>query len=246
MIKIALCDDDMEDLEKYREKIGKYLERVQSNDSVMIHEYVSGEALQFKIHEGEISDIYILDIEMGEEKMSGLELAQKINQIQQDAIIIFLTNHKKYALRGYHYRVLRYISKMNSEKTLPEALDEAVRLCKRKNHKFLTCRYYNEYIRVSHDEIMCVYKIGQYSEITLKDQKVIREKTGIEKLYNNLADERFVWVDRKSFINLDYLKRINEGRVILTDGSSHETSKAKLKVLQDILFAQWSNERGKK
>ena len=244
MVKIAICDDNLKELMKYKDLLSHYFETSQETEKVIVHVFKSGEELWFQIHEKDFYHIYLLDIELGEDRMNGLKTAEKIRKIQPDAIIIFLTQHLKYSIAGYRYGAIRYVTKNSGSSKLVEAIKEAKEQLKKKANQYLMCRRYNDYERVSYDEILSVYKNGQYSEITLKDQKVIREKSSIEQIFNALNDKRFVWIDRKSIINMDYLKRIEEGRVVMVDGSIHETSKAKLKALKNALFEQWEEQRG--
>lgn len=246
MLKIAICDDNIKEIMKYKELLQQYFDSINECEKVFIQAFQSGEELWFQIHEKDLYHIYLLDIELGEDKMNGLKTAEKIKEVQPDASIIFLTQHLKYSIAGYHYGAIRYVVKNNAGSKLIEAIEEAKEQLKKKVDRFLTCRRYNDYERVFYDEILFIYKNGQYSEITLKNQKVIREKNSIEQVFTVLDDERFVWIDRKSIINIDYLKRIEDGKVIMTDGSSHDTSKAKLKVLQNILLEQWNEQRNER
>ncbi len=48
----------------------------------------------------------------------------------------------------------------------------------------------------------------------------IRDSRGIKELYAALNSERFIFIDRSTFINLDHVRRVEDGKIILRSGES--------------------------
>lgn len=108
-MKIALCDDEKEFLNKMKDLIvGNY----SNPDKLTISEFESGEQLlsQFKANQ---FDVIILDIEMKE--LTGLDVAEKIRETDKSVIIAFLTSHQEFAPNGYEVNAFRYLLKGQPE-----------------------------------------------------------------------------------------------------------------------------------
>lgn len=58
-----------------------------------------------KIKETVSQNIYFLDIEINGEKKMGLELAQKIREVDTNGVIVFITTHSEFAPITYAYKV---------------------------------------------------------------------------------------------------------------------------------------------
>ena len=41
-----------------------------------------------------------------------------------------------------------------------------------------------------------------------------------KKLFETIGDERFIFIDRGAFINLDYIQKIENGEAVMTNGDS--------------------------
>ena len=90
MLRLAVCDDDkfvVEQIESYIEQLKEL--------SIVYEVYFSAE--EFYSHMFELDfDVYFLDIEIADK--SGIELAKKIRQANQYAVIVFITSYSKYAI----------------------------------------------------------------------------------------------------------------------------------------------------
>lgn len=80
------------------------------------------------------TDVFILDILMPE--FSGIELAKVIRKHNKDAVIIFLTASKEYALDAYEMLAIRYLIKPLKASELNDALAMASHLVKKKTVKY--------------------------------------------------------------------------------------------------------------
>lgn len=58
-----------------------------------------------KVNETVSQNIYFLDIEIHGEKKKGLEIAQKIREVDTDGVIVFITTHSEFAPITYSYKV---------------------------------------------------------------------------------------------------------------------------------------------
>ena len=104
-MRIAVVEDD----KATREKTVEYIRRFQRENSleISIEEFADGKELI----EGYTRryDLIFLDIEMRE--LNGMTAAEKIRRVDENVLLVFLTNMSGYAIRGYAVQAADYILK---------------------------------------------------------------------------------------------------------------------------------------
>lgn len=215
MINIAFCDDDLHFVQCLHQSVEQWFSNHQKVASY--REYKSGKSLLDSIETTHI-DIYFLDIEMPE--MDGMQLAKKVREEVPDALIIFLTSHDEYALDGYRVQALRYLSKQTWKMYLDEALTAAMAQLEKQETGMLVVSHYGNLERISYQDIVYIRHISRYSQIVTKNGRTIQDDRGIKKLFETIQDDRFLFIDRGAFINLDYIQRIENGQAVMTNGDS--------------------------
>lgn len=126
MYRVLLADDEQIE----RMALAKRLQR-HFGDSLDISEAINGaEALE--VYKREKSQIVVMDISMPE--MDGAEAAERIREMDENCIIIFLTAYDEfsYAKRAIVIRALDYLLKPCEEDELVAVMEEAMRLTDRR------------------------------------------------------------------------------------------------------------------
>ncbi len=80
--------------------------------------------------------------------------------------------------------------------------------------------HYGNITRIPYRDILYVRHIGRYSHIVTKTGPLFQDDRGIKKLFAVLQDERFLFIDRGAFINLDYIKRLEKGQAVMMNGDT--------------------------
>lgn len=215
MIRIALCDDDLHFLQHLHQTVDQWFDEHQILSTCT--DYSSGKVLLDSVDTTGF-DIFFLDIEMPE--VGGMELAKQIREAQPDAVIIFLTSHNEFAPDGYRVQALRYLSKQTWKKYLSEALSAAMVQLKKQKTGSLAVSHYGNIQRIPYRDILYIRHISRYCQIVTRDGKTVQDERGIKKLFETIGDERFIFIDRGSFINLDYIQKIENGEAVMTNGDS--------------------------
>ena len=70
-------------------------------------------------------DIAFLDIDFGDRRGAGIDLARRLRQKRNDAILIFVTNYVEYAPEGYELRAFRYLLKTDIDMKLEAYFSQA-------------------------------------------------------------------------------------------------------------------------
>ena len=174
-----------------------------------ISEFSNPEMLMYEVEDGKIADIFILDVEMPD--MDGFELADKIRKYTETSVIIFLTSHDEMESMGYKSKALRYV----------------------------TLHRYNDYSRIPYKDIICVSRISRQLVITTRLLGEITDNRGIKEFFDLLEDNRFLFIDRSCFVNIDYISQINGFSLKLKDGQVLPISRRSLKNVKQTLLEQW-------
>ena len=235
MIHIAVCDDSNYDIGLVRAEIQNY--SAKRHIQTEISEFSSPGQLLYELQDGKVADIFILDVSMPEK--SGFELAEEIRKYTSTSAIIFLTSMQERATEGYKVNALRYVIKENLSRDITEALDCAVKAVSNSNDSVITVRRYNDFWRVSYDSIIYVTRVSrQLIIVTDKDGELV-DNRGISDFFNILNDDRFIFIDRGCFVNIDYISQIIGNDIRLKNGSVLPISRRLMKTVKETLLIRW-------
>ncbi len=125
MITIAICDDNIQFARLLANKIKsicafKIPERYMCQVAI---EMSSSKAVLEYIKENSIN-ILFLDIDMPGE--NGFQLAEKINRLRPDTLIIFVSSHENFVFNSFEYNPFRFLRKAKLSEELEDALIKAV------------------------------------------------------------------------------------------------------------------------
>ena len=231
MLRIALCDDDLSFMHELHQKIVKCC---QEANYVSITEFSDSVYLSRTISSGNSFDLLFVDIEMPQ--LNGLELAQHIRTHLPAALIVFLTSHSEFSLEGYKFGALRYIPKLDLDRRLPEALVAAQAEFSKLESKFLTVR------RIPYQEIVYVRHVLRISQIITLDLGIVKDNRGLKTIHEQLDDERFIYIDRSTFVNLDHVRQIKGCEVILRNMERLPISRQMLTKVKYTINCLWGGE----
>lgn len=105
MIRIAVVEDEDSAEQSLRENLESW--NVQKKYSFHIERYRSAEDFLEKYDSG--FDVVFMDIELN--GMDGVRAAKKLREFDEQVVLIFVTNMKKYVVSGYEVGALNYIVK---------------------------------------------------------------------------------------------------------------------------------------
>lgn len=237
MIRIALCDDNKEDMLQLHQKIIEWYRENSKNQSVSITEYSDSVYLSSVIDAGDSHDVFFLDVEMP--KVDGFQLADKIRNKLPAAIIVFLTSHSELAPDGYKFRALRYVSKLVLSQKLPEALEAVQKEFSALESGYLVVPHYTDALRIPYNEILYVQHILRSSQIYTLRQGVIKDNRGLKTIYSVIGDKRFIYIDRSTFVNIDFIRELKGNEIILRTGESLATSRPMLANVKETIVRMW-------
>ena len=118
MIRIAIVEDNTEEMQLMK----SYVDRCSKERGFLctVDSYTDGDGIVEGIQAG--YDLIILDIELP--LINGMDAAEEIRKMDQDATIIFVTHNPNYAIRGYKVQALDYLLKPVQYKAFDEVMAE--------------------------------------------------------------------------------------------------------------------------
>lgn len=120
-MKIAVCDDNENELTRIKELLDAYASR--NNQNFIIKCFSSSVELA-STAEFEKYDIYILDIIMP--VMDGISLAREIRTFDKSSPVIFLTSSPEFAVESYTVKAFNYLLKPVDKIHLYNTIDDII------------------------------------------------------------------------------------------------------------------------
>lgn len=211
--RIAVCDDDISQLQNLTKKLSLYAEA--RHVSFRIDTYPSAEAFLFAFEDNRNVDLLLLDIEMAE--MNGIELAKRVRSENETIQMIFITGYPDYMNQGYDVEALHYLLKPVSTEKLFEVCDRFMKAMETQPRFFLFS-VGKEVVRLYEKELYCGEAQGHY--VVLRTRKgELKLRTTMPELERQLG-EGFFRASRSFIINLRYVTRITKTDMILEDGTA--------------------------
>ncbi len=233
-MRIAICDDSKENLALLEDVVDGLKVRETEVDC-----FENGKSLLRYLNDSKENyyQIYLLDIEMP--GINGLETAKHIREIDQRAIIIFVTAYSDYVFSSFEVQPFRFINKPVDREKLETVLQAAI------NYIYTSKRYI--FISVDKAKIqLCCEKIMYFEG----DKRKINVYTVDESysFYSKMADLEkmvdnswFVRIHVSYMVNMDYVKAIYTDEIILNNGVHLPVSKKyhKSVKLEHMRYLKW-------
>lgn len=208
-MNIAICDDDINSINKVMQLIQKYRE----TESLSIYTYLSGEEILEQIDKEMKFDIVFLDIEMSE--VSGIDVARWLRENNNRAIIIFITSYLNYVSDTFRLGAFQFLVKPIDEKVFNYDFKRAIRTYKNA-HKLYQVRWRDINYIIEYGNI---YYIEAYSRhLYIHTEFMKYECVGmLSEEEKKLRAYNFVRCHQGFLINMYKIKEINKTNVILNN-----------------------------
>lgn len=180
-------------------------------------------------------DLAILDIDLGEGELNGIELAKKMQKVNQGIVIIFITSHEDYALSAAQVHLSGFLAKPLNLHDFQDALDKALIqvngfLVTKQNSK--VAKFSNGRILIKEKDILSLEKIAHTREIeviTTKDPFRVNEM--IKDMEERLSD-CFIKVNRSVIVNMNFVFQIEKDTIVLYNRKTYPIATRQRKKVQ--------------
>ena len=219
MLKIALCDDDVDQIDKIKEYILEYF-KTDVNLTVFTNSQMLLDRVEWSGKE--LFDLYILDVIMPE--LSGIELGLQLRGMDVCAPIIYLTSSKDYAVESYSVHALHYLVKPVEKEKLFSAIKQAEILTARLKAHSITVNTSDGTVVINTSDILYAELYERSVRYNLINETVVdsqKLRISFQKAVGELLErDNFIMLGSSFLINLHYIKKVGKKELILTNEKS--------------------------
>lgn len=229
-MKVIICDDNAGDLRKIEELLIKYRES-HSDWNYELEKYFDPSILYREIEKGKSADLYILDMLMP--GRTGIDLGRLIRKCGGESVIIYLTSSDDYALDAYGVHAIRYLLKPVEEEQFFEALDYGLSLFEEKKAiEFVyLVKTKDGLAQIPYSKIEYIENANRKLEVYRVEGSVLKSifiRKSFEKEIEKLVEDKsFLQVHKSFVVNLNHVKQLGAGFMMMESGRRIPVSKAK-------------------
>lgn len=211
MLRLAVCDDD----EFVVEQVESYIEKLK-DISIVYEVYFSAE--EFYSHMLELDfDVYFLDIEIA--TASGIQLAEKIRQVNQYALIIFMTSYPKYVTDVFDVNTFDFIVKPVTFEKFKKVIDKVSNYIFVSKTNFVFMHNKNQYA-LPYQNIIYIEKIKRKAYIHTNSEHMYECNITMEEILEQLSTGMFAKINRSCIVNLSMVDEIIRDEIHLINGEA--------------------------
>ncbi len=207
MLNICLCDDDINVLEYYSNRISYLLEK--SNYAFKVDTFRSGESLVFDLEDNPNRyHIIILDIIM--KKINGIDAAKILRNYGYNGIILFLTTSREFALDSFKVEPTNYILKNDEDDKFKNIFLKAAIQVYRKSNKniLILSKPQNKIINL--DTIVYMESLNKKIILHKIYGEVEEIKCVFKEMYEKVKYNGFIRCHKSYIVNIRYVQTFNK------------------------------------
>ena len=227
MLRIALCDDDRDDLQQLERDVLAFRAAYDPRVEFKMYSYASGVDLLAAIARGERFHIIFLDMMMP--LCDGIEAAREIRLTDKAVKIIILSATSQFAIDSYDVKAFSYLLKGSTKEKLFDVIRDAVQETEDTTSRCILIRAKSGLVRLQFHSVAYLEVIGKTVTFSMtggEKHQMYGTLSRIEKEF--LVQEMFLKPHRSYIINMDHVRKLGEHELTMTDGSRVPISKANL------------------
>lgn len=234
MYKIALCDDQAEELFKVEALLDLYRQAHPHIDFV-VNRFTSMEALQVEIELHPDFDLLLLDICLPDK--SGIEAARELRKSGFTYPIVFLTFSKEFALDAFSVNAIQYLIKPVERQDFFAALNLVFDFVSEKKRRYLTIKTDGEARRIAFRDILFIETQSNYQHIHLRGREILKVRmTSVEMFEALSAASDFVRCGASFIVNLAYVTSITVKDMLIDSGEKVPIPRGAYAALKEQYF----------
>lgn len=236
MINIAIIEDEIQ----WQDTLKSYLEKFlgQKNALYEVKTFSDGEDFLSSLNKGEY-DLIFMDIDFGKDKMIGTEVSKRLREIDDEAVLIFVTNLAQYAIEGYSVDALDFIVK--------PLMYDPFRMKMERAYKIINSKAKEQHVLISVEKASkkILAKDVYYVEIANHDlfyhtkDHEYKVRSSLKNAMEQLNGLSFAQCNSCYLVNLEHVERVEKDMVILSNGDNLKMPRTRrkefLKALGDYL-----------
>ena len=209
---IAVCEDNMDDLENITELIRNVLDERRVEYRVTVFE--NAEKLLAVLSHSRFN-VFFLDIYM--KGITGVQAAYEIRKSHPASPIVFTTSSPDYMAEGFDVDAAHYILKPVTKESVSHAIERCLRLVG-SLEKYITLTAQRMQRKVLLRDIHVIESFDKYCLFSLESEK-LQSYIRLNDVESLLDDKRFLRCHRSFIINMDHTAGIIDNNFKMMNGT---------------------------
>ena len=205
-MKIALCDDCMED--------ALYLRALLSGQDVRI--YTDADNLLTDIEENIIRyDLYLLDIYIGD-TINGIELAKKLRAVDEEADICFISSSEAHYREAYDLYAVQYLLKPVQKEALKQLLEKVSKKISRNKERRLSFKCRGQSGSISYGKILYISSRDHSIFIYCTDGRVQECRGKLSEMAQQICGDVFFRCHQSFLVNMYHVDNLSGNELVVS------------------------------
>jgi len=217
MISIAVCDDELQELER-ADNLLKIYACEHPQYEIKVHSFSAPiELLAYVERQGGF-DVLLIDVYMP--GILGTDAARELRNMGDNCQLIFLTTSRDHAVDAFSLNAAHYLVKPYSKKEFSAALDKTVENLSKKDAAFITVKTTEGIRRIELNKFVYSEADNHLQRIYTSDGRTISTRKSSIELFELLEEEpRFNRCGSTYLINMDYIVELSYQEVVFSTGA---------------------------
>ena len=208
-MRIAIVENEEKEISKYLEFIRKYENEVK--EKIEVDTFNNG----FDFFENYKCDYNCVFMDIDMPGINGLETSIKLRTLDQDVIIIFVTNLPQFAIDGYKVQALDFLLKPLDYINFKVELNKVNRFCKSVSpKKSLWINLKSGNYKIPFNEIIYI-EIIRHDVVIHTTETEYKFRGTLTSIEEKLDKDLFIRIGSPFIVNLAYVIGVNKGECIL-------------------------------
>ena len=226
-MRIAIVEDDLSAQQQLKAYVLKYFEGREKEAELSF--FNDGD--EILEHYRTDYDLIFLDIQM--KRMDGMETAERIRKIDENVLLVFITNMSNYAIRGYAVNALDFLLKPVNYLMLQQLLTRVEHLLQRQPRRSIALPTENGLIRVDVSQIYYVETEG-HAVTVFTEKGSFRLRKSMRSMEEMLNEYDFFRCNSCYLVNLAHVEQVENGTALVA-GQPLAISRPRYKAFMEAL-----------
>lgn len=209
-MRIAIVEDDYQELQRLKQFVQRYAE--ETGIACTCVTFMDGDEI-LEEYSAEW-DMIFLDIQM--KRLDGLSAANKIRRVDEDVLLVFVTNLAHLAIKGYAVRAYDYLLKPVNYLIVKKLLNQAAKISERRMGKHIMLQTPQGVRRINIDHILYAEVSDHELTVVLEEEKVTL-RAAMSQIEEQLIPYGFFRCHNCYLVNMNHVRRLDKGVVLVGD-----------------------------
>lgn len=232
-MKIAVCDDETAELCHITSLLNEYM--LEKSIDFAVYAFQSPVELICQIQNKIHYDILILDIMMP--AIGGIDAAKEIREYDKNVKIIFLTSSPEFAVDSYSVGAYYYSLKPIWREKLFSLLDGVILEIDKQDKECLIVKCKNGITRIPINSLEYCEIVNKTIMYYLSNATALESIGSMTELETTLLKySRFLKPHRSFVVNINFIKSLNMGEILMENGSKIPVPRGKYNVIKQAFL----------